>query len=136
MSQSPATCPDGERDLHLQAFISSFVVPSRRERATYLMLTAKGRARGNLNQILGWLRPDLRTSLRGLAGVPQHLEHSFGTQRGVYVANRMTTALMLSPAEAACKASEDFSDAMLSIEPGRLVLIFYDEPFGPDLFRL
>jgi len=130
----PSACSDDERDRHLKAFIDAFVIPSRRERAAYLMLTAKGRSRHDLNAVLGWLRRDLATTLSGSTGFPQHLERSLGADLGVYVANSMQ-AVKLCAAEAACKAVHDLSDAVLSLKPGSLALVFYD-PGPPDLLRV
>lgn len=130
----PTACADDERDRHLEAFIDAFVAPSRQERAAYLLLTAKGRARGNLNAVLGWLRRDRVTNLGGSTGFPQHLERRFGTKLGVYVDNSIR-AVQLCAAEAACKAVDELSDAILSLRPGALALVFYD-PGSPDLLQV
>ncbi|MEO0481505.1 MAG: hypothetical protein AAF196_18700 [Planctomycetota bacterium] len=130
----PPDCTDEERDRHLRAFINAFVASSRREGAAHLLRTYKGRSRQELNTVLGWSREDRRTVLDGSTGFPQHLEQRFGDALGVDVRNSMK-AIKLNAAEAACKAVDDLSGAILSLDPGALALVFYD-PGPPSLLRV
>jgi hypothetical protein len=124
----PVACSDAEAETHLRAFVDAFVLADRRERASYLLLTQQGRARGGLLDVLPWLRRDRCTDLDGATGFPQHLEQRFGPRRGVYF-DRACRAVQLTAAEAACKAIEDHTDAVLSLAAGALALVFYE--IGP-----
>jgi hypothetical protein len=123
---NPRACPDADRESHLQAFVSSFIVKSRRDRCLHILLESPSKARRELHHIDRWLDPNLSRELDGSSGFPGPLEATLGSNVGVYFDDSLRSHL-LTPAEAATLATVHAADGILSLVPGKRALVFHHE---------
>ena len=72
------------------------------------------------------LNPEVSHKLEDSARFPRPLEKALGSPIGVYFED-YSCCHLLTPAEAATLASDHFPDAILSIIPGKLALVFHHD---------
>ena len=65
--------------------------------------------------------------LCGNDNFPQHIEWFAGNKAGVYFDPRQDEPVILRPSEAVVQAAADYTDAIFSIEPGKLALFFHHD---------
>jgi hypothetical protein len=115
-----------EVEAHLRAFITTFIQYPARHRWEHCLLVVPHKA----NKQLGHFHTDLDGAhcrrICGAAGFPLRLAGVYGNELGVYFDGN-PTSLLVTAAEAATLATEDFSDAVFSLAPGRRVLVFDHE---------
>ena len=118
---TPAT-EDEARDA-LEAFIDSFVVSAKRERAKLLLLNPDRRARG-LHEVSGWLDRRKTTELDGATGFPQNIARAVGNVRGIFLDGGGRLLRLTAPEGAvlghddALFIADDHSSAVLFFEIG------------------
>ena len=122
---NPEPCSDVDRDLHLGAFVSSFIVGPRRDRCLHIFVECPDKAAREFHQIDRWLDRRWARELKG-AGFPRALQKAFESVRGVYF-DGSSTSVLLTAAQAATVATQDSSDAILSLVAGRRALVFHHE---------
>lgn len=136
----PVPCTLEELETHLRGFIASFVPAEAQERwLNYLidkrpLWFAEDKAPRNirvLHKVDSLLNhfPGDSASLRpleGAEGFPASLAVLFGDRRGVYF-DMGTAPCTLTAAEAATNATEQYQDALLLFDGGRLALFFSHE---------
>lgn len=121
----PEPCSRDELREHLEAFVDAFVPPNRRDRWRLILIEKPERAKSDL-----YLLPlDERycRELRGNENFPQYIERFADNKRGVFFDPRRDEPVMLRPSEALVQAVADYTDAICSIEPGKLALFFHHD---------
>lgn len=119
-------CADTDREVHLRAFVKSFIIEPRRDRCIHIFIESLQKAVRELHQIDRWLDLEVSRKLEGSASFPRSLQNALGSARGVYF-DGSSPCHLLTPAEAATLATEHSSDAILSLVPGKRALVFHHE---------
>jgi hypothetical protein len=122
----PRPCDAAELSTHLAAFVDGFIVPRWRARWRLNLVEKPERAKKELR---GWLPLDDRycRELVGTQSWPQHIEFHTGRHDGIYFDPWGDKPVRLSVQEASSLASEKVDDAIFSMIPGRLALLFSHE---------
>ena len=123
---NPEPCSDVDRDLHLRAFVNSFVVRPRRDRCLHIFVECPEKAAREFHQIDSWLDRRWARELKGAASFPRALQQAFESVRGVYF-DGSSPSVLLTAAQAATVATQDSSDAILSLVAGGRALVFHHE---------
>jgi hypothetical protein len=111
---------------HLRTFIAAFVHAEARSRWEHCLLEAPQKARKRLQYFRRDLDPAYCRELPGAESFPLRLAGVYGDQVGVYFDGK-PPARLVTAAEAATLATEDFADALLSLQLGKRALCFDHE---------
>ena len=123
---NPGPCSDVDRDLHLRAFVNSFIVRPRRDRCRHMFVECPEKATREFHQIDSWLDRRWARELKCAASFPRALQKAFESVRGVYF-DGSSPSVFLTAAQAATVATQNSSDAILSLVAGRCALVFHHE---------
>jgi hypothetical protein len=117
---------------HLEAFIQTFIAPSRRERWTLFMFKKPEKAAVELHRLP--LDPRRTTWLEGPERTYSEYLRYAGARLGIYF-NFRADPVWMAADDAASRADCDFEDAILSIEPGKLAIYFSHDAVSALLTR-
>jgi hypothetical protein len=123
---NPRTASTADVEEHLRAFVATFIQSPARHRWEHCLLVVPQKARQHLAHFYVDFEHALCRRILGGDRFPLRLAGIYGNQVGVYFDGN-PNVLLVTAAEAATLATEDFSDALLSLVPGKLALFFEHE---------
>ena len=122
---NPLPAPTADAEEHLRAFIAAFIQAPPRYRWEHCLIEAPEKAQERLGHFHIDLDPAHYRYLRGAERFPLQLASVYGNPIGVFFDGK--PARLVTAAEAATLATDDFSNALLSLVPGKRVLCFDHE---------
>ena len=120
------TCSAEELYHHLEAFVRAFIEAPRRHRCRHVLLERPEKARLEMHNFERYLDDRYCTLLDSSASFPHALAVRFGDNVGVYF-DCNGKSWTVTASEAATVAESDYTDAILSLDPGRTVLYFHHD---------
>ncbi|HLL21145.1 MAG TPA: hypothetical protein VK427_03390 [Kofleriaceae bacterium] len=112
----------------VRRFVQAFVIPSKHERMTAMLLHSRESKRDEAFESLhSWLDPDSHVDMPRATGFPQHLHARFGNLRGILVG--YACSHHVSIAGAAILAAKLGSAAIFMADARPLGLLFHE--IGP-----
>jgi hypothetical protein len=119
-------CSEECRKRHLQAFADSFVKKLRRSRFAHAVIEVPEKFSSVSSKLPDWLEPARCEELSPAVLFTEEIERRLGSGEGMYIADS-GTCWLATPAEALTAAVESGSDGILSLEEGRLAVVFHHE---------
>lgn len=139
---TPIPCPLEELEAHLRGFIEGFIAEGAQgrwleflveKRSSWFPLEARRKnmkVYRKMDALLSMFGVDVQEEyvhmIQEPATFPLSLARVYGTTLGVYF-DPHTPPCKMTAAEAATKATEDFTNAILSFAPGKKALSFHHE---------